>query len=141
VKLALVFAVPILAFASVAMADEVIQTHDGQTPAAAQPDAAPASVETDQRQANGEWARRVLAGQPTDGADADDRARDGRARDGKGCERNPDRAPHGEVWAGIGSRGYRNAGGVVTEPIGDCGQATIAIDSTQFDGLNRGRRR
>jgi hypothetical protein len=130
-RLAVFAAVPVLAFASAAAVDEAIPTHTDQPPAA-EPAAAPV-VGDDPRQANGDWARRILAGQSSEKQD--------READGKGCRRNDDRKPHGAVWAGVGTGGYRNVGGVVTQPIGACGSATIAIDHTQFDGIRRGRRR
>ena len=43
------------------------------------------------------------------------------------------------MWAGIGTGGYRQIGGVVTQPIGDCGQVTIAIDKVEMDGPRRRR--
>ena len=51
----------------------------------------------------------------------------------------PDKNPHGEVFAGVGTRGYREAGGVVCVPIGDHAAATIAVDVGHIDG--RGWRR
>ncbi len=42
---------------------------------------------------------------------------------------SPDKSPHGEVYAGVGTRGYREAGGVVCVPLGDHAAATIAIDA------------
>jgi hypothetical protein len=50
-------------------------------------------------------------------------------RDGK-----PDKAPHGEVWAGIGTHGYRDIGGVVCAPLGDKGAVSIAVDAGRIDG-------
>jgi len=41
----------------------------------------------------------------------------------------PDRSPHGEVFAGVGTRGYREAGGVVCVPIGDKAAVTVAVDA------------
>lgn len=58
----------------------------------------------------------------------------------KNCQRNPDRKPHGEVWAGAGTGGYHTAGAVVTQPIGDCGRATVAVSQTDY-GHARGHRR
>jgi len=49
-----------------------------------------------------------------------------------GCARAPDGKPHGEVWAGIGTRGYRNVGGVVTMPVGQCATLTLGVDHTQW---------
>jgi hypothetical protein len=40
---------------------------------------------------------------------------------------------HGEVSVGVGTNGYREISGVATAPIGDVGQATIAIDSEQYN--------
>ena len=51
----------------------------------------------------------------------------------------PDKSPHGEVFAGVGTRGYREAGGVVCVPLGDNAAATIAVDVGHIDG--RGWRR
>jgi hypothetical protein len=45
-----------------------------------------------------------------------------------------DHKVHGEVSVGVGTNGYRDVGGVVTGPIGDDGQATIAIDAGQIGG-------
>jgi len=52
----------------------------------------------------------------------------------------PDKNPHGEVFAGIGTRGYREAGGVVCLPMGDHAAATIAIDVGQAGGRSGWRR-
>ena len=49
--------------------------------------------------------------------------------------------PHGEVWAGIGTRGYREVGGVVTQPLGACGTLTLGVDHIQSDGYRPGRPR
>jgi hypothetical protein len=51
----------------------------------------------------------------------------------------PDRSPHGEVWAGVGTRGYRDIGGVVCQPLGDNGALSIAVDAGQIDGWGRRR--
>jgi hypothetical protein len=40
---------------------------------------------------------------------------------------------HGEVSVGAGTNGYREINAVATAPLGDDGQATIAIGSEQFD--------
>ena len=52
----------------------------------------------------------------------------------------PDKSPHGEVFAGVGTRGYREAGGVVCVPLGDHAAATIAIDVGHVDGRSGWRR-
>jgi hypothetical protein len=49
-----------------------------------------------------------------------------------------DTTPHGEVWAGAGTRGYRDAGGVVCLPLSAKTSITIAVDAGQIDGW-RGR--
>jgi hypothetical protein len=59
---------------------------------------------------------------------SDDDVSDGPVRDHK---------VHGEVSVGVGTNGYREVGGIVTGPIGDDGQATIAIDAGQ---IGSGRR-
>ena len=41
----------------------------------------------------------------------------------------PDRSPHGEVFAGVGTHGYREGGGVVCVPIGDKAAVTLAVDA------------
>jgi len=129
-KLAALVSVSLLALAPVARADEAIATHANGQPAVEAPPAE-TSGEDRQKTDNGAWARRVMAGQPGDEAAADKTA--------NGCQRNPDRAPHGEVWAGVGTGGYRNVGGVVTQPLGDCAQVTVAIDHTE-GGYGRRRR-
>lgn len=52
----------------------------------------------------------------------------------------PDRAPHGDIHAGVGTRGYREIGGVVCTPIGDKGAMVIAVDAATIDGRRGGRR-
>jgi hypothetical protein len=41
----------------------------------------------------------------------------------------PDKSPHGEVYAGVGTHGYREGGGVVCVPIGDKAAVTVAVDA------------
>ncbi len=48
-----------------------------------------------------------------------------------------DHKVHGEMSVGVGTNGYREVGGVVTGPLGDDGQATIAIDAGQIGGRGR----
>lgn len=50
-----------------------------------------------------------------------------------------DRRPHGEVWAGVGTHGYRDVGTAMTAPVGKCGSVSIAID--RAEGSDRGWRR
>jgi hypothetical protein len=52
---------------------------------------------------------------------------------------NPDGKPHGAVWAGVGTHGYRDGGGAVTAPLGKCGSVSIAVDRSEggFSGWRR----
>lgn len=126
-----------LAWASGAAADEPIKTAAPGAPppaveatAIAAPEARAAPDKS--AQAIGDWARGVLAGTTAADVQTPDRPR---------CPAPPDRKPHGEVWAGIGTHGYREVGGVVTQPIGDCSSVTIAVSHTEGDfGRHRGRR-
>jgi hypothetical protein len=43
---------------------------------------------------------------------------------------------HGEVSAAVGTHGYREAGGVVCQPIGDHAAVTLGVD---VGGWGRGR--
>jgi hypothetical protein len=43
-----------------------------------------------------------------------------------------DKSPHGEVFAGAGSAGYREAGGQVCVPVGDHVAAHLAVDVGRF---------
>ena len=123
--------------APAAQAGEVIATNVGGAPPPAA-EAAPAvgadPSEAAKAQAIGDWAHRVMSGEPAPQENQPPPAQSGR------CTRVEDRQPHGQVWAGVGTSGYRNVGGVVTQPIGDCGQVTIAIDHTEMNG-GRWRRR
>jgi hypothetical protein len=118
------------ACASAAGASEVIATAGqgaGAPPAAAPSPLAPPPLPADENspEAIGAWARGVMAGQPSREAVAGAPAPGGR------CPAPPDSKPHGEVWAGIGTGGYREAGGVVTQPVGDCGEVTLGVSRTQ----------
>jgi hypothetical protein len=117
---------------SAAWAQEVIQAGPQGPPPAA--DAGPAATTADPDQspeAIGAWARGVMA-RASAGETAADPARQ------KGCAARPDRRPHGEVWGGIGNRGYREAGAALTAPIGRCASATVVVD--KMDVGRRGRR-
>jgi hypothetical protein len=50
-----------------------------------------------------------------------------------------DKSPHGAVWAGVGTRGYREIGGAVCLPLGDNGAVSIAVDAGQINGWGRRR--
>jgi hypothetical protein len=56
----------------------------------------------------------------------------GVARDIDGVPAKPDKTPHGEVWAGVGTHGYRQAGGAVCIPVGDHAQVTLAVDAAHW---------
>jgi hypothetical protein len=43
-----------------------------------------------------------------------------------------DKDPHGEVWGGVGTHGYREAGGAVCIPLGQNAQVSIAVDTTHW---------
>jgi hypothetical protein len=60
----------------------------------------------------------------SDAADADSVQDDGPVRDNR---------VHGEITVGAGTHGYREVSGEATAPIGDIGQATIAIGSDQYN--------
>jgi len=123
-----------LAAASGAAAQEVIAAG----PRGAPPVAGLAGDPEDSPEAIGEWGRRVLAGEPT-GPDA---ARAAAMRRGgpTGClQPGDDRNPHGEVTVGAGTGGYREAGAVVTAPVGSCAQVTIAVDGARIDAPRRRR--
>lgn len=86
-------------------------------------------------EAIGAWARAVLAGRPTAEAEADapsgrsgHLAQAGRTR---GCSAPEDHRPHGAVWGGIGTRGYREVGGSVSQAVGDCGRVSVTVDKTE----------
>ncbi len=44
-----------------------------------------------------------------------------------------DNRVHGEISVGAGTDGYREISGAATVPLGDVGQASIAIDSSQSE--------
>ncbi len=51
----------------------------------------------------------------------------------------PDHKAHGEVFAGAGTHGYREAGGVVCQPIGDHSAVTVGVDVESQRGRVWGR--
>jgi hypothetical protein len=51
-----------------------------------------------------------------------------------------DKTPHGEVWAGIGTNGYREIGGAVCAPLGEHSAVSVAIDAGQINGWGYRRR-
>jgi hypothetical protein len=52
----------------------------------------------------------------------------------------PDKNVHGQVWAGVGTSGYREIGGAACAPIGDHGAVSIAVDRGQINGPTYQRR-
>ncbi len=44
----------------------------------------------------------------------------------------PDTKPHGQVWAGVGTQGVRDVGGVVCQPLSNGGALSIAVDAGQW---------
>jgi hypothetical protein len=116
-----------LTIPALASAQEAISTSRGSDagpPVEASAPAAAAGGEEDP----GDWARRVLAGQPAPDEPRPEAERCAIATDGR---------PHGEVWVGVGTRGYREIGGVVTQQIGRCGSVTIGV--SKVEGPNMGR--
>jgi len=52
-------------------------------------------------------------------------------------EPEDDRQMHGEVWAGIGTGGYRDYGAAVSLPLGETGRLDIRIEQTKNDFRRR----
>jgi hypothetical protein len=48
-----------------------------------------------------------------------------------------DKSPHGEVFAGVGTHGYRETGGAVCVPVGDHAAVNVAVDVLNYP--TRGR--
>jgi hypothetical protein len=46
----------------------------------------------------------------------------------------PDKDPHGQVWAGVGTSDYREIGGAVCLPLGDHSALNIAVDTAHIGG-------
>ena len=112
-----------------AFAQEAIQTGHGGAPPVA---SAAAGAEPDDV-----WARRVLDAASASASGA--APADGKAAATPACAAaKGDGKPHGEVWAGAGTRGYRQVGGVVTQPLGSCGSVTVMLDHTE-GGYGAGR--
>ncbi|MBW8815512.1 MAG: hypothetical protein JF588_18985 [Caulobacterales bacterium] len=127
---------------SAASAQEIVRAGpEGAPPAAEATPTAPAvDPEAAKARAIGDWAQRVLAGAPA--AEDEAPANGAKPAAAKGCNALPasDGKPHGEVWAGVGNHGYREVGGVVTQPLGRCGSLTVAVDRTEGNFGRRGRR-
>ncbi|NBB52936.1 hypothetical protein GVN24_32155 [Rhizobium sp. CRIBSB] len=52
-------------------------------------------------------------------------------------EPEDDRQMHGEVWAGIGTGGYRDYGASVSLPLGESGRLDITVQQTKNDFRRR----
>lgn len=124
---ALAAALLVAAMAGPALADEApIATSRAGDPPAATASAAPISPGWEpavRAEAPGDWARRVMAGDPAPEEVAE--AQEGR------CPARVDKRPHGEVWGSVGTGGYREVGGVVTQRLGDCATVTIGMSRTE----------
>ncbi|MGH6986302.1 MAG: hypothetical protein ACRED9_05615 [Caulobacteraceae bacterium] len=59
-------------------------------------------------------------------------------RDAKNPDK-PDSKPHGEVFVGAGTRGYREAGGIVCQPIGANSSVTLSVDAAKLPAWRWGR--
>ncbi|MDP1640661.1 MAG: hypothetical protein Q8L59_00600 [Phenylobacterium sp.] len=127
--IALAAALSVAAFAGAALAEDrpIATGRAGDPPTAqAQAQAAPISPglePTLRTEAPGDWARRVMAGEPAPEEIAE--AQQGR------CPTRVDNKPHGQVWGSVGTGGYREIGGVVTQPLGDCATVTIGMSRTE----------
>jgi hypothetical protein len=123
---ALATALLVAAFAGPALADEgPIATSRADSPPSATASAPPIGQAQEpvlRAEAPGDWARRVMAGEP---AEEVAEAQPGR------CPTRIDKKPHGQVWGSVGTGGYREVGGVVTQPIGDCATVTIGMSRTE----------
>lgn len=122
---------------SAVLAQEAIATGPEGAPPAAETPNRPLAEDPQSPEAIGRWARDVIAGRPTE--EARQVAEAQRNPQGRGCTPPEDRKPHGEVWAGVGTGGYRELGGVVTQPVGKCGSVTIAVDKMENDNYRRRR--
>jgi hypothetical protein len=122
----------LLAAPSAALAQEAIATGPQGPPPAAEAPSRALAQDPQSPEAIGRWAQGVIAGRPSQEAQ---RVAEAPA----GCTPPDDRRPHGEVWAGVGTHGYRELGGVVTQPVGKCGSVTIAIDKMESDPPRRRR--
>jgi hypothetical protein len=121
---------------SAAWAQEVIKTGPDGSPPGAIPAPTPGGDPDQSPEAIGAWARGVLAGDRAPREQVAAAPANGKA---PGCTPPPDNRPHGEVWGAAGTGGYRDVGGVVTQPIGSCGSVTLMIDQSQSNYRWRGR--
>ena len=130
--LLLTFAASAIATAALAQAPIATRTAQDAPPPAAEPvtplDQPSASQEDATR-----WGREVLAranGQLPPSEDRRD-AVQGEQQARRGCVRNPDRSEHGTGSVSVGTGGYRAADIYATAPVGDCGQVSIGVSTSQ----------
>lgn len=102
--------------------DGPIATGTGDAPPLETAAAPPAQGSGETPEEIGAWARGVIEGRPSDETISAKQDR---------CPTPADNRPHGQVWAGIGTGGYREVGGVVTKRFGNCASATVAISRTE----------
>ncbi len=57
----------------------------------------------------------------------------------KTADGKTDKTPHGQVWAGVGTNGYREIGGVACLPLSDKAAVTIAVDAGHINSWGRRR--
>lgn len=95
-----------------------------------------ASSDYDKRKEMGDWARGILD-RAASGEPAPPEVDEPGAR---GCRPPSDRRPHGVVWGTVGTDGYSDVGVIVTQPIGDCGSATVAVSRTENGRAHRRKR-
>ncbi|THD58625.1 hypothetical protein [Phenylobacterium sp.] len=108
-----------------AFAQEAIRTGDGGAPPHVDAPVDGAVATENDPEALDAWAQRTLKA-------ATDKALAKPAAPSAQCAAiKADGKPHGEVWAGAGTQGYREVGGVVTQPVGDCSSVTLMVDHTQ----------
>jgi hypothetical protein len=123
VRLAVVVSIVSL-LAGAAAADEVIPTAQGATPPDASKEPPPPPLGTHPAS---EWV--AMQPGPCGTGPAPKLAPLG--ADG---EPQVDHSPHGEMYAGIGTHGYREVGGTVCVPVGKTGAVTVSVDQSRFGG-------
>lgn len=120
--LALVTAFALALPAAALAEDGPIATGTGEAPLPTSAAAPPVQAVGETPEEIAAWARGVIEGRPSEPAQAADPDR---------CAIPADDRPHGQVWAGVGTGGYREVGGVVTKRFGNCASATVAISRTE----------
>ena len=119
---ALVTAFALALPAAAMVEDGPIATGTGDAPPLETAAAPPVQGSGETPEEIGAWARGVIEGRPSEQAQTADPDR---------CATPADDRPHGQVWAGVGTGGYREIGGVVTKRFSNCASATVAISRTE----------